>query len=200
MTAQNQELRADLAVIADWIPQGANVLDLGCGDGALLDYLSRVKNCHGYGVEIDDAEVLACARRGVDVVQRNIEDGLEMFRGGHFDVVVLSMALQATKRTEMVLDDMSRVAGEGIVSFPNFAHWYHVWSILRGRMPVTREMPYEWFNTPNLHLTTPHDFEDLARRLGLDIIERVFLAEGKPVKYFPVKRSTQAIYRFRRHN
>ena len=135
MSADIQELRADLAVIADWIPPGANVLDLGCGDGALLAYLSRVKNCHGYGVEIDDAEVLACARRGVDVVQRNIEDGLEMFRGGHFDVVVLSMALQATKRTEMVLDDMSRVAGEGIVSFPNFGHWFHVWSILRGRMP-----------------------------------------------------------------
>lgn len=200
MTADTQELRPDLAVIADWIKPGANVLDLGCGDGALLAHLSRVKNCLGYGVEIDDAEVLACARRGVDVVQRNIEDGLEMFRGGHFDVVVLSMALQATKRTEMVLDDMSRVAGEGIVSFPNFGHWFHVWSILRGRMPVTREMPYEWFNTPNLHLTTPHDFEDLAGRLGLDILERVFLAEGRLVKYFPVKRSTQAIYRFRRRN
>ncbi|MDO4903947.1 MAG: methionine biosynthesis protein MetW [Lautropia sp.] len=198
MSADTQELRADLAIIADWIRPGANVLDLGCGDGALLDHLFRVKKCHGYGVEIDDAEVLACARRGVDVVQRNIEDGLEMFRGGHFDVVVLSMALQATKRTEMVLDDMSRVAGEGIVSFPNFGHWFHVWSILRGRMPVTREMPYEWFNTPNLHLTTPWDFEDLARRLGLVILERAFLCDGHRVRYFPVKRSTLAIYRFRR--
>ncbi len=198
MSADTQELRADLAIIADWIRPGSNVLDLGCGDGALLAYLQRSKQCHGYGVEIDDAEVLACARRGVDVVQRNIEDGLEMFRGGHFDVVVLSMALQATKRTEMVLDDMSKVAGEGIVSFPNFGHWFHVWSILRGRMPVTREMPYEWFNTPNLHLTTPHDFEDLARRLGLVILERVFLSEGRRVRYFPVKRSTQVIYRFRR--
>lgn len=198
MQADTDTLRPDLAIIADWIKPHANVLDLGCGDGALLSHLSREKQCHGYGVEIDDAEVLACARRGVDVVQRNIEDGLEMFRGGQFDVVVLSMALQATKRTERVLDDMSRVAGEGIVSFPNFGHWFHVWSILRGRMPVTREMPYEWFNTPNLHLTTPRDFEDLARRLGLVILERVFLSEGRPVRYFPVKRATQAIYRFRR--
>lgn len=198
MSADTQELRPDLAIIANWIQPQANVLDLGCGDGALLAHLLRAKRCHGYGVEIDDAEVLACARRGVDVVQRNIEDGLEMFRGGHFDVVVLSMALQATQRTERVLDDMSRVAGEGIVSFPNFGHWFHVWSILRGRMPVTREMPYEWFDTPNLHLTTPRDFEDLAGRLGLVIIDRVFLSEGRPIRYFPVKRATQAIYRFRR--
>ena len=199
MSAETPELRADLAIIADWIRPYANVLDLGCGDGALLSYLSQVKHCHGYGVEIDDAEVLACARRGVDVIQRNIEDGLGMFRGGDkFDVVVLSMALQATKRTEKVLEDMSHVAREGIVSFPNFGHWFHVWSILRGRMPITREMPYEWFDTPNLHLTTPHDFEDLAERLGLVILERIFLAEGRPVRWFPVKRATQAIYRFRR--
>ena len=168
------------------LPKSAQqVLDLGCGDGALLAHLSQVKHCHGYGVEIDDAEVLACARRGVDVIQRNIEDGLGMFRGGDkFDVVVLSMALQATKRTEKVLEDMSHVAREGIVSFPNFGHWFHVWSILRGRMPITREMPYEWFDTPNLHLTTPHDFEDLAERLGLVIMERIFLAEGRPVRWF----------------
>ena len=120
------------------------------------------------------------------MIQRNIEDGLGMFRGGDkFDVVVLSMALQATKRTEKVLEDMSHVAREGIVSFPNFGHWFHVWSILRGRMPITREMPYEWFDTPNLHLTTPHDFEDLAERLGLVIMERIFLAEGRPVRWFP---------------
>ena len=199
MSAETPELRADLAIIADWIRPYANVRDLGFGDGALLSYLSQVKQCHGYGVEIDDAEVLACARRGVDVIQRNIEDGLGMFRGGDkFDVVVLSMALQATKRTEKVLEDMSHVAREGIVSFPNFGHWFHVWSILRGRMPITREMPYEWFDTPNLHLTTPHDFEDLAERLGLVIMERIFLAEGRPVRWFPVKRATQAIYRFRR--
>ena len=98
--------------------------------------------------------------------------------------------IQADQRK--VLEDMSHVAREGIVSFPNFGHWFHVWSILRGRMPITREMPYEWFDTPNLHLTTPHDFEDLAERLGLMIMERIFLAEGRPVRWFPVKRTTQA--------
>ena len=190
--------RPDLLAIADWIKPGSNVLDLGCGDGALLAHLYEAKRCRGYGVEIDDAEVLACAKRGVDVVQQNIEEGLEMFRGGRFDVVVLSMAIQATHRTEKVLREMSEVASEGIVSFPNFGHWFHTWSILLGRMPVTREMPYQWYDTPNLHLTTIKDFEDLLARLDLKIVERVFLNEGRPVKILAGKRATQAIYRFRR--
>ena len=192
-------LRPDLGAIADWIKPGSHVLDLGCGDGTLLAYLHQAKQCRGYGVEIDDAEVLACARRGVDVVQQNIEEGLEMFRGGRFDVVVLSMAIQATHRTEKVLREMSEVAAEGIVSFPNFGHWFHIWSILLGRMPVTRQMPYQWYDTPNLHLTTIKDFEDLLGRLGLKIVGQVFLNEGKPVRSFAGKRATQAIYRFRRN-
>jgi methionine biosynthesis protein MetW len=190
--------RPDLVAIADWIKPGSNVLDLGCGDGALLAHLYGAKRCRGYGVEIDDAEVLACAKRGVDVVQQNIEEGLEMFRGGRFDVVVLSMAIQATHRTEKVLREMSEVAAEGIVSFPNFGHWFHIWSILLGRMPVTREMPYQWYDTPNLHLTTIKDFEDLLARLRLKIVGRVFLKEGRQVRMLPGKRATQAIYRFRR--
>ena len=190
--------RPDLVAIADWIRPGSNVLDLGCGDGALLAHLYDAKRCRGYGVEIDDAEVLACTRRGVDVVQQNIEEGLEMFRGGHFDVVVLSMAIQATHRTEKVLREMSEVAAEGIVSFPNFGHWFHIWSILLGRMPVTREMPYQWYDTPNLHLTTIKDFEALLARLKLKIVGQVFLKEGRQVKALAGKRATQAIYRFRR--
>ncbi len=190
--------RPDLVAIADWIKPGSNVLDLGCGDGALLAHLYDAKRCRGYGVEIDDAEVLACAKRGVDVVQQNIEEGLEMFHGGRFDVVVLSMAIQATHRTEKVLREMSEVAAEGIVSFPNFGHWFHIWSILLGRMPVTREMPYQWYDTPNLHLTTINDFEDLLARLNLKIVGRVFLKEGRQVRRLPGKRATQAIYRFRR--
>ena len=191
-------LRPDLAQIADWIPAGANVLDLGCGDGALLAHLKSAKDCRGYGVEIDAAEVLACVRRGVDVVQQNIEDGLEMFGGGRFDVCVLSMAIQATHQTEQVLREMSRIASVGIVSFPNFGHWYHLWAMMRGRMPITREMPYQWYDTPNLHLTTVRDFELLLGLLKLDIEERIFLNEGKRVRFMVSKRSTQAIYRFRR--
>ena len=193
-----QTLRADLALIAQWIPQGARVLDLGCGDGALLDHLQRERGCVGYGVEIDDASVLACVRRGVQVIQRDIEAGLGMFGAGAFDVVVLSMALQATHQTERVLAEMSQVASQGIVSIPNFGHWYHAWSILMGRMPVSREMPYEWFNTPNLHLATIRDLEDFLERLGLSISQRAFLADGRPVHRLAGLRATQAIYSFRR--
>jgi len=195
---QQLPLRPDLALIAQWIPQGARVLDLGCGDGALLDYLSRERGCTGYGVEIDDARVLACVRRGVDVIQRDIEAGLGMFGAGAFDVVVLSMALQATHQTEKVLAEMSQVAAQGIVSIPNFGHWYHAWSILMGRMPVSREMPYQWYDTPNLHLATVRDFEEFLARLELSIIRRAFLANGQPIARLPGLRATQAIYSFRR--
>ena len=192
------DLRADLAVIAQWIEPGSRVLDLGCGDGVLLDYLQRERGCSGYGVEIDDARVLACMRRGVDVIQRDIETGLGMFGAGAFDVVVLSMALQATHQTERVLAEMSQVAKQGIVSIPNFGHWYHAWSILMGRMPVSREMPYQWYDTPNLHLATVRDFEEFLARLELTISQRAFLENGRPVHWLAGLRATQAIYRFRR--
>lgn len=191
-------LRPDLALIADWVAPAARVLDLACGDGALLAYLRKAKGCTGYGVEIDDGQVLACAQRGVDVIQQNIEDGLGMFDRTRFDVVVLSMAIQATHRTERVLREMSAIGSEGIVSFPNFGHWYHAWSILRGHMPISREMPYRWYETPNLHLATMRDFEDLLGQLGLEITGSAYLANGRPVRLAPSLRATQAIYRFRR--
>ncbi|MCX7200985.1 MAG: methionine biosynthesis protein MetW [Burkholderiales bacterium] len=197
MTAPTHGLRADLAEIASWIAPGSRVLDLGCGDGALLDHLQRAKGCSGYGVEIDDTQVLACARRGVDVIQQNIEAGLDMFAGNRFDVVVLSMAIQATQHTERVLREMSQIGTEGIVSFPNFGHWSHAWSILRGRMPMSREMPYQWYDTPNLHLSTPQDFDDLLSKLGLSVTRRAFMANSRLVGFLPALRSTQAIYRFK---
>ena len=192
------QLRPDLAVIAGWIKPGATVLDLGCGDGALLSHLRREKGCLGYGVEIADASVLACVRRGVNVIQRDIETGLGMFASSRFDVVVLSMAIQVTHQTERVLREMSEVGAEGIVSFPNFGNWYHAWSILRGRMPVSREMPYEWYNTPNLHLATLRDFEDFLAKFGYEVTGKAFLKDGQPVNWLPGLRSTQAVYRFRR--
>ena len=193
-------LRPDLEVIAGWIPAGARVLDLGCGDGTLMAHLQAGKGCSGYGVEIDDAAVLRCVRRGVNVIQQNIEAGLDMFGRGMFDVVVLSMAIQATHKTEHVLQEMSSVGREGIVSFPNFGHWYHAWSILRGRMPVSREMPYQWYDTPNLHLATARDFEALLDKLGLEVTARAFLADGRPVRWLASQRATQALYRFRRRS
>ncbi len=191
-------LRPDLALIAQWIAPASRVLDLGCGDGALLAYLRKAKQCQGYGVEIDDGQVLACAERGVDVIQQNIEDGLGLFSRTRFDVVVLSMAIQATHQTERVLREMSQVGAEGIVSLPNFGHWYHAWSLLRGRMPVSREMPYQWYDTPNLHLATVGDFEDLLGRLGLEVTAKTYLANGRPLRVATRLRATQAIYRFRR--
>jgi methionine biosynthesis protein MetW len=197
MSQAHSPLRPDLKLIADWIPAGSNVLDLGCGDGALLDYLQREKQCTGYGVEIEDASLLACTKRGVDVIQANIEAGLGMFFKGQFDVVVLSMAIQATQQTEKVLREMSSVGRVGIVSFPNFGHWYHVWSIAKGRMPVSKEMPYSWYDTPNLHLATRADFEDLLAKLKLNVQTSAFLDNGRVVKLFPGHRATQAFYQFR---
>jgi methionine biosynthesis protein MetW len=141
--------------------------------------------------------VLACAHRGVDVIQQNIEAGLDMFAGSRFDVVVLSMAIQATQHTERVLREMSQVGLEGIVSFPNFGHWTHAVSILRGRMPISREMPYQWYDTPNLHLSTLLDFEDLLGKLGLVVTRRGYMANGQSIQVLPGLRCTQAIYRFR---
>ena len=191
-------LRPDLQQIADWVAPGSRVLDLGCGDGSLMDHLQSSKQCHGYGVEIDQQEVLACTRRGVNVIQQNIEAGLGMFSAAQFDVVVLSMAIQATNKTEQVLREMSEVGREGVVSCPNFGHWYHAWSLLRGHMPVSREVPYQWYETPNLHMATIPDFEDFLAKLDLTITGRAFLANGRPVSLWPVLRATQAIYRFRR--
>ena len=189
-------LRVDLELIAGWIERGSRVLDLGCGDGALLAYLRDERHCRGYGVDIDDGNVLECVKRSVNVIQSNLDAGLRMFADGMFDTVVLSQTLQAMHRIEDVLRDMARVARHGVVSFPNFGHWRHAASLLAGRMPVTRQIPYAWHDTPNIHLCTPKDFEDLARQLGFSITGRAMLAEGSAVTLLPDLRATLAVYRF----
>lgn len=200
MSAVLEPLRPDLALIARWVPQGARVLDLACGDGALLHYLREHKQCLGYGVEIDDDELLACVNRGVNVIQRDIQDGLDLFKATRFDFVVLSMAIQVTHRTEYVLREMAEVGAEGIVSMPNFGHWWHAWSLLRGRMPVSREMPYRWYDTPNLHLSTVNDFEDFLASLDFEVTAKAFFTDGHPIGWMPNLRATQAVYRFRRRS
>ncbi len=189
-------LRSDLELIADWIAPRAHVLDLGCGDGALLAHLRDVKGCRGYGVDIADDNVLAAVRNRVNVIQADLESGLRMFGDGQFDTVVLSQTLQAMRHVEDILREMARVGREGIVSFPNFGHWRHVVSLLAGRMPVTPQIPYQWYDTPNIHLCTLKDFEILAAKLGLRITARAVLANGRPVTLLPSLRATLAVYRF----
>ena len=190
------DLRGDLARIAQWVQPFSRVLDLGCGDGALLAHLQHSKNVQAVGVEISDDRVLSCVQRGVHVIQQNLEDGLAMFDDQQFDTVVLSQTLQSMHNTEHILREMARVAREGIVSFPNFGYWPHGWSILRGRMPVTGQMPYDWYNTPNIHLCTLKDFERLANTLEFSILERATFNDQHEVKLFAGWRSTLAAYRF----
>jgi methionine biosynthesis protein MetW len=190
------DLRGDLAQIAQWVQPHSRVLDLGCGDGALLAHLQQSKNVQAVGVEISDDRVLSCVQRGVHVIQQNLEDGLAMFDDQQFDTVVLSQTLQSMHNTEHILREMARVAREGIVSFPNFGYWPHGWSILRGRMPVTGQMPYDWYNTPNIHLCTLKDFERLANTLQFTILERATFNDQHEVKLFAGWRSTLAAYRF----
>ena len=189
-------LRQDLVQIARWIERDTRVLDLGCGDGTLLAYLRDAHACTGYGIEIDDALVLACVRQRVNVIQADLESGLRMFADGMFDTVVLSQTLQAMHHVEAVLREMVRVGRRGIVSFPNFGNWHHALSLLAGHMPVTPDIPYQWYDTPNIHLCTPKDFELLAARLGLRITERALLADGRPVGFLRNLRASVAIYRF----
>jgi len=191
-------LRQDLVQIAAWIPPNARILDLGCGDGTLLAHLRDTHNCSGYGVEIADASVLACVRRRVSVIQADLEAGLRFFPDDMFDTVVLSQTLQAMRNVEAVLREMLRVGRHGIVSFPNFGYWRHAVSLLAGHMPVSPEIPYQWYDTPNIHLCTPKDFELLAARLGLRITDRALLAGGVPVHFLEHLRASVAVYRFER--
>jgi len=189
-------LRSDLRQIADWIAPRSAVLDLGCGDGALLAHLRDAKGCRGYGVEIADDNLLAATRLRVNVIQADLESGLRMFGDDRFDTVVLAQTLQAVHRTEDILREMARVARQGVVSFPNFGQWRHVVSLFAGRMPVAPEIPYQWYDTPNIHLCTLRDFEILAAKCGLRVTDRVVLAHGDPVRWLPSLRATLALYRF----
>jgi methionine biosynthesis protein MetW len=188
-------VRADLDAIVRWVPQGARVLDLGCGDGALLRALWQQREAPGYGVEIDDEKVIACVANDVNVLQVDLESGLSLFADASFDCVILSLTLQAVHRTEAVLREMLRVGREAIVSFPNFGHWSARLQVMQGRMPVSASLPYEWYETPNVHHCTITDFEDLCRRLEIRIRERLVLHEGKPVSVMPNLLGSLAVYR-----
>jgi methionine biosynthesis protein MetW len=188
--------RKDLELIADLVPAGSRVLDLGCGSGELLAHLIRTKGCSGYGIEIDDANVQAALRHGIDVIQLNLEEGLALFDDRSFDVVLQLDTLQHLRNTEHMLRETARVGRIGIVSFPNFAHWPNRLRVLGGRMPVTKALPYEWYDTPNIRVGTFADFEVLARKCGLSVTDSFGLQDGELVRRWPNLRASVAVFRF----
>ena len=187
--------RKDFEAISHWIKPESSVLDLGCGDGELLVYLKQSRNIIGYGIENDDAGILACVSNGVNVIQSNLESGLKEVGDGAFEYVILSQTLQAMKRTEAVIDEMLRVGTEAIVSFPNFGYWQHRWHLLRGRMPVSDALPYEWHNTPNVHMCTVADFDAFCARKKLRVLNRLVMNGEREQTVLPNLMGTLALYR-----
>jgi len=186
----------DQLSLARLVPRGARVLDLGCGDGAMLDYLIREHGCTGYGVEIDDANIQACVARGVNVIQLNLDEGLAMFGDASFDVVLQIDTLQHLRNAEVMLRETARVGRTGIVAFPNFGHWPNRLAVLRGRMPVTRVLPYQWYDTPNIRVGTLQDFAALAQKNQLTILDSFGLQDGREIRFWPNARASRAVFKF----
>ena len=189
---------ATMQAIARLVPKGSRVLDLGCGDGALLDLLQRERGCSGYGIEIADANVLACVRRGVNVLQLNLHQGLKVFDDQSFDVVLQINTLQHLRNAEVMLRETARVGRVGIVAFPNFAHWPNRLSVLRGRMPVTARLPFQWYDTPNIRVGTFKDFEVLAGKNGLTVLDAFGLDEQRVLRRWPNLLAGTAVFKLRR--
>ena len=190
--------RRDLDIITSLVPRGSRVLDLGCGNGELLAHLQRTRGCSGYGIELADAGVLASTQRGVNVIQLNLEEGLALFDDRSFDVVLQLDTLQHLRNTEKMLRETARVGRSGIVSFPNFAHWPNRLQVAAGRMPVTRVLPYQWYDTPNIRVGTFADFEVLARKDGLRILDAFGIQDGVAIHRWPNLRASVAVFRFDR--
>ena len=186
-----------MQALANLVPYGSRVLDLGCGNGAFLSLLQSQRGCTGYGVEIDDANVLACVQRGVSVIQLNLEQGLSMFEDQSFDVVLQIDTLQHLRNAETMLRETARVGRMGVVAFPNFAHWPNRWSVLTGRMPVTKRLPYQWYDTPNIRVGTYSDFALLAQKNNLRITDAFGLHQGRVIRHWPNWRAATAVFTFR---
>jgi methionine biosynthesis protein MetW len=177
------------------VPYGSRVLDLGCGDGALLAFLQQHHGCSGYGVEINDANVLACVKQGVNVIQLNLDQGLAMFGDQSFDVVLQIDTLQHLRNAQTMLQETVRVGRLGIVTFPNFAHWPNRLSVLQGYMPVTRKLPYQWYDTPNIRVATFADFLALAKNTQLHIKDAFGLQDDGEVRWWPNARAATAVFK-----
>ncbi len=191
-------IRPEYAAIAQWVTPGAKVLDLGCGDGSLLKYLREARQARGYGIEIADGNIAASIRNGVNVIQMDLESGLSGFEAQSFDFVILSQTLQAMKNIEQLVSEMLRVGQHVIVTLPNFSYWRHRLQILSGNMPVSEDLPYQWFDTPNIHLCTFDDFEAFCRERGVTILERRVMHNDRVVSLLPNLLGSLAVYRLNR--
>jgi methionine biosynthesis protein MetW len=188
----------NLHALAQLVPVGSRVLDLGCGDGALLDHLQKHRGCSGYGVEFADTNVQACVQRGVNVLQLNLDQGLTLFGDQSFDVVLQIDTLQHLRNAEVMLRETARVGRIGIVAFPNFGHWPNRLSVLQGRMPVTRRLPYQWYDTPNIRVGTFADFAALAEKNKLHVLDAFGLQDGQEVRWLPNLLAGTAVFKFER--
>ena len=198
ITNYNDQFRQDFAIIAGWVGFGSKVLDLGCGDGTLLQFLRGSLETKGYGVEKDDANWLACMQNGTNVIQMDLEAGLSGFEDRSFDTVILSQTLQAMHNTEEIVQEMLRVGREVIVTFPNFGYWRNRLQIASGgHMPVSKDLPYQWFDTPNVHLCTINDFDQFCKNHKISVIERKVITDGSDVSFMPNLLGNLAMYRLK---
>ena len=186
--------RLDFIKISEWVDSETKVLDLGCADGTLLKFLKQQKNINGYGIEIDPSNIEKGIKNKINIIQMNLEDGLSVFNDQFFDTVILSQTLQAMVNIDKIMDEMKRVGKNIIVSFPNFGFWKNRFQILNGKMPKSTDLPHEWYNTPNIHLCTIKDFEDLCAKKGLTIANQLFLTDNHPIKYFSNLRGSLGIF------
>jgi len=189
------EFRHDFAIIANWLGFGCKALDLGCGDGDLLHFLRGSMEVRGYGVEKDDENWLKCMNNGINVIQMDLEAGLSGFEAQSFDVVILSQTLQAMHNTEHIVQEMLRVGREAIVTFPNFGYWRNRLQSIKGQMPVSEELPYQWYDTPNVHLCTINDFDQFCADHKIHVKERLVLTNGERVHFMPNLLGSLAMYR-----
>jgi methionine biosynthesis protein MetW len=185
-----------IEILGELIPVGSRVLDLGCGDGAFLEYLQKNRQCFGYGIELNAANVASCIDRGVNVLQLNLEEGLRLFEDQSFDVVLQIDTLQHLRNAETMLKETARVGKMGVVTFPNFAHGPNRWSVLKGRMPVTKHLPYEWYDTPNIRVATFNDFQDLAQKNKLHVSKGFGLVGERTISLLANLLASTAVFTF----
>tara|TARA_B100001113_G_C20814393_1_gene493914 strand:- start:24 stop:626 length:603 start_codon:yes stop_codon:yes gene_type:complete len=196
-------LREDLNIIQQWVKPDSQVLDLGCGEGVLLKYLREAKNVRGYGLEISPEKITACIANGVNVVEQDLNQGLNNFTDHSIDTVIMTQALQAVDRPDLLLDEMLRIGDEAIVTFPNFGYWRtRFYLLLKGRMPMSETLPYNWYDTPNIHLCTFLDFEILCREKGIQIVNKTVVdgehKEHWTIRLWPSMLGEIAVYHIKR--